>query len=382
MSATQTARAFGQAVTEPSSIVIVPYGAGVGDLALQRGLCTAVARHWPGTAVSVYAPPHARAYLPPTVRVVSRILGIPAWNRIAGAERWWRLLGPLEWRAIDLGMRRIPLQRLGRLPAQALAQRYDLVIDFLGTFVEGVDFARDWLPPEDGRETRHIVDLLADYLAIRGVELSPAARTEPLPVEDRDQRWAEAFLSSPPLRDKGAPSSSPVVLINPHAGSRLKLPAEPFWGELVCRLSGMGATPLVVAGGNAVEQAAARRAAGPTGIALPRMSLPRLVALARRCAVTVSPDTGLLHLVALAGGRWVGLFGSTNPYLTGPYDRSRGRLILAEPPRGHACLTCWQRFTLGSACCPVYDTGSCLSTLTAEAIAAATWQEAVAPSPG
>ena len=361
---------LGRNPDDPRAIVVIPYGAGIGDLALQRALFAAVVRRWPGARVSLYAPARARAYLPEGVRVVPRILGVPAWDRLPGAARWWRLLGPLEWRTIDLAVGSVPLDRLARLPAQCLAQRYDLVVDLLGAFVGGVDFRREWLPPLPEQGTTHVVDLLADYLATLGVDLPPGARVEPLPLGAADMRWADEVRASVVSRhgvggDSASPSlpGAPLVLVNPHAGSRLKLPGEAFWRELVHRLREAGALPLVIAGGSAAEAAAARRIAAAGGVRLPRAPIPHLIALARRCAATVSPDTGLLHLVALDGGRWLGLFGATNPFLSGPYDRARGRLVIAAPPRTRACLSCWQRFTVGSDCCPEYGGGSCLSTL-------------------
>jgi hypothetical protein len=127
----------------PRSIVVVPYGSGIGDLALQRGLLAGIRRRWPGATLSLYAPARDRAFVPDGIRVRPRVLGIPAWDRVPGAERWWRLLGPLEWRAIDVAFGRISLDRVAHLPARALAQRFDLAVDFLGTFVEGVDFGRE-----------------------------------------------------------------------------------------------------------------------------------------------------------------------------------------------------------------------------------------------
>jgi ADP-heptose:LPS heptosyltransferase len=353
----------------PRSIVIVPYGSGIGDLALQRGLLAGIRCRWPGATVSLYAPARARSFVPDGIHVLPRVLGIPAWDRVRGAERWWRLLGPLERQTIECAFRCIAIERVAHLPARALAQRFDLVVDFLGAFADGVDFGRDWLPPTPEQTTVHVVDLLAAYLVTLGVDLPVEDRAQPLPLSAVDNQWAAEVVGRlSPGRAGGGRSllirgGPPYVLVNPHTGSSLKQPGETFWREAVRGLQQSGLTALVVAGGDRTEAATAGRIAAAGGVLLPRAPLPRLVALARHCRVTVSPDTGLLHLVALDGRRWVGLFGATNPYLSGPYDRSRGRLVLAEPPRGRACQTCWQRFTVGSACCPVYPAGSCLSTL-------------------
>ena len=353
------------AATEtPRRVLILPYGTGIGDLALQRGLFAAIVRRWPEAEVCLYAPARARALVPEGVRVVPRILGLPAWDRVSAGERLLARLGPLEWRTIDAVFRVTPLTALAALPARAVRERYDVVVNLLGAFVGGVDFSREWLPSPESRPVRHVLDRLAKALARDGVPISPAERTLPLSLTDADHEWADATLS-------GVARPGPYLLLNPHAGSRLKLPGESFWRALVQRLLAAGFTPLVLAGGNAAEAARAERIIRAGGVLIPGTTLAHLISLGRRCAVVISPDTGLLHLLALDGQAWVGLFGSTNPYLLGPYDRSRGRVVLVQPPGGRACETCWQRFAVGSACCPVYPGGSCLTALDPDTVTAA-----------
>lgn len=339
----------------PRRIVIVPYGPGIGDLALQRGLFAAVARYWPQARVSVFAPRGSEWLLPEGVRLRSRVMGIGAWNRLS-LERAWGILGPLEQGAINAGFSALPVQTLARWPAWVFRRRFDLVVDFLGAFTRAVDMGLDWLPTEES-ETAHIVDIMTDYLQSLGVhpQGSPAAVEAPTLRSDDADRAAELARSVAGAR---------AVLINPHAGSSLKLPRGAFWEQLIELLRGEGISPLVVRGKGKADEERARRVVGGGGVLLPPESLGTLTALAGGCLATVSPDSGLLHLVALAGAPWVGLFGATNPYLLGPYDRSRGRLLIADPPRGQACLTCWQRFTVGSSCCPPYG-DSCLSQLRA-----------------
>jgi ADP-heptose:LPS heptosyltransferase len=47
-------------------------------------------------------------------------------------------------------------------------------------------------------------------------------------------------------------------------------------------------------------------------------SLDRVAALLDRCDLVVGVDTGLLHMAGALGAPWVGLFGPTNPDVTGP----------------------------------------------------------------
>ena len=79
----------------PHTILIVPHGTGIGDLAPERGLIPAVMRRWPAAAVSVFASAARRWLEPDGARVEARVRGSPregAWSapngptRRAGAE--------------------------------------------------------------------------------------------------------------------------------------------------------------------------------------------------------------------------------------------------------------------------------------------------------
>lgn len=136
----------------------------------------------------------------------------------------------------------MPLSALARPASATLAPQFDPVINLLSAFVDGVDFEQDWLPPSDGRRARQIVDLLADHLTTLGGEVPPAERVEPPPIPVAEQPWADAYPATLPWR-------GPRVRVNPHAGRRLKLPAEGFWRELLARRARAGLSPLLVAGG-------------------------------------------------------------------------------------------------------------------------------------
>ncbi|MGI8552824.1 MAG: glycosyltransferase family 9 protein, partial [Dehalococcoidia bacterium] len=344
-------------------ILIVPFGTGIGDLVLQRGPFAGVAHRWPAAEVSVYAPSTAAALLPTGVHHCSTIFGIPAWHRVAGVERALALLGPWEWRAIDAIFRAIPLRAISGVPSRTLEPHYDLVVNLLRAFVSAIDFQHDWLPGREG-DVQHVLDSLAEFLATIDVALPPSRRVLSLSIPPQDDADAGRLLAT-------LAATRPRVLLNPHAGSPLKLPNNDFWIDLAAALDKQGITPLVVAGNGPKDRERTRKITAKAGLALPAIPLPLVVAVGRRCQLTISPDTALLHLIALDGQRWIGLFGSTNPYLTGPYNRSRGRLMIARPPRGPACLSCWQRFSIGSTCCPVFEAGSCLSTIDVHAVAAA-----------
>ncbi|MEX2236367.1 MAG: glycosyltransferase family 9 protein [Dehalococcoidia bacterium] len=337
----------------PRRVLVIPYGSGIGDLALQRGTFSAVTRHFSDSEVSVFTPRKGQQFLPPQVRLRSRVLVISAWDRISGLERAWARLGRLERPLIEGGFKLLPVESLSSFPGFVFRWRFDLVIDLLAFFAHAVDMRRDWLPPLPGEKPRHLLDLVAMHLNDVGICVDAAELLEPLPLTDADLKAAHELRA-------GLPNGK-LAILNPHAGSSLKLPPQHFWKQLIAELGSEGVHAMVVRGKGSLEESRAATIAAAGATLLPSLTLPQIVALGRLCESTVSPDTGLLHLAALDGQRWVGLFGSTNPYLLGPYDRSRGSLVIAEPAREPACYTCWQRFTVGSACCPPFaEEGSCL----------------------
>jgi ADP-heptose:LPS heptosyltransferase len=123
--------------------------------------------------------------------------------------------------------------------------------------------------------------------------------------------------------------------------------------------------------------------------------LDRVAAVLARCTLAVGVDTGLLHLAAAVGTRYVGLFGPTNPRVTGPYvpgtgsaaERSAarqhaGETLVAPFAKTAACRGCWRQFKYIDDRCAALGTPSCMAHLQpGEVIAAALRQLGAACPP-
>jgi ADP-heptose:LPS heptosyltransferase len=99
-----------------------------------------------------------------------------------------------------------------------------------------------------------------------------------------------------------------------------------------------------------------------------REPLDRAAALLARCSLVVGVDTGLLHIAAAVGTRYVGLFGPTNPLVTGPYDRSLGTTLVAPFAKQRACGGCWRQFKYIDDRCAALAHGSCMHALPLEPV--------------
>jgi len=148
-----------------------------------------------------------------------------------------------------------------------------------------------------------------------------------------------------------------------------------FWRRLCQSLQNAGCSPVLIVPpetmpphADPTERALADLPAPPVAF---RASLDKAAALLARCDLVVGVDTGLLHLASAVGTRYVGLFGPTNPEVTGPYDRTLGTTLVALVEKGAACGGCWRQFKYIDDRCAARLPGSCMAALSPERVFAA-----------
>jgi len=114
---------------------------------------------------------------------------------------------------------------------------------------------------------------------------------------------------------------------------------ESCWRELARLLAQAGFQPVLPAGDPAERARAERIGADFAAEIIDRPKLSVLAARMRACAGAVSVDTGLGHLAAALDLPLVGLFGPTDPGLTGP----RGRHVEVLSDDSLPCIPCVRR---------------------------------------
>src|SRR5262249_37441442 len=82
-----------------------------------------------------------------------------------------------------------------------------------------------------------------------------------------------------------------------------------------------------------------------------------------RCDLVVGVDTGLLHMAGALDIPWVGLFGPTNPVVTGPYNPEGGIGLVAPFNKVATCGGCWKHFKYEDDTCRTLSEGSCIHYL-------------------
>jgi heptosyltransferase-2 len=144
------------------------------------------------------------------------------------------------------------------------------------------------------------------------------------------------------LRARGVAPGRTVVGLNAGAtyGEAKCWPQERFASLARLLRDRLGAAILAVGGAAERERAGAVCAPlGPDGINVAgETTVAQLAALAARCAVFVSNDTGPMHLAAAVGTPVVALFGPTSFRRTGPWGPTH-RIVCAPVP----CSPCYRR---------------------------------------
>lgn len=213
-------------------------------------------------------------------------------------------------------------------------RRFDLVIDLQVSFKAGIlthllqaprklgyDFSRardlNWLFTTERIPTgpmRHVQDQYFDFLHHLGVDPEPVVWHVPItPAEREAQRRFFDRL--------GAPGCAVVV----GTSKREKNWTAEGYARVIEEVEERyGLRPILVGGPSSLEREIADRILATTRVdAVDTLGddLRRLIWILEGSALTISPDTGPLHISRAVETPVVGLYGYTNPKRTGPYGK-------------------------------------------------------------
>ncbi len=203
----------------------------------------------------------------------------------------------------------------------------------------------------------HHIDYYLKMLEVAGIKSErPELRPEPWLDLTVDERQAAIKMIGHLPR--------PVVGLNPGAafGSAKHWPAARFSRVAEGVINKLGGSVLVF-GGPAEATIASEivsSASVPSGRLMPLAGMTtvrELMALIAACDVLVSNDSGPMHIGYAVRTPLIGIFGSTDPELTGPLDR-RGNIVLRTKT---VCAPCFKRT------CPK-DRIECMESISPEAV--------------
>ncbi|HUS17282.1 MAG TPA: glycosyltransferase family 9 protein, partial [Chloroflexia bacterium] len=312
------------------SVLVIPFADGIGDFINMQPLLAVIRARFPEAEVSVAVSEHGNLLgNDPAIRAVK-----PSWfnhepGKAAINLRWLLPQTALAWFA-------------GPLFEYELGP-FDLVINCFFAWERAMDFRRTWTPQLQAvPDVIHSLDCLADELERElRVSIPGELRKPHLNLRADAEAWAAHFM-----REQGLDDGRPLVALVPGTNMVIKRWPLAHWLDLDARVRGSkaGARTLLFCDKPLDLSSVARAFAAAGSAAVPvHASLDQVAALLARCNVVTSVDTGLLHMAGALGVPWVGLFGPTNPEVTGPYDAGRGEALVAPFEKPASCAACWKQ---------------------------------------
>ncbi len=333
------------------TILVIPFADGIGDFINVQPLLAALKRRFPVAAFTVAASEHGNQLInDPTIEVVKPSGFDYEPGRMAVALRPLLPQKLLAWMAGPMFDR-----ELGP---------FDLVINFFFEWERGMDFRAYWTPQVPlVPGAVHSLDYLANEIE-RELELviTGDQRKPRLVLRPASKLWASRFWTEHDL------DGERIVGLVPSSNMVIKRWPMQNWLSLDRHLREMGYRTLLFSDkpGGSTERAFASSGAIPV-----HTTLDNVAGLLSRCDLVVGVDTGLLHMAGALDVPWVGLFGPTNPQVTGPYDLSGGVSLVAPFEKEPTCGGCWKHFKYEDDTCRTLHHGSCMQYLKeAEVLAA------------
>jgi ADP-heptose:LPS heptosyltransferase len=332
------------------TLLVIPFADGIGDFINVQPLLAAVKRRFPHAAITVAASEHGRQLVnDPTIEVVtpSGLKYEP--GRMAIALRPFLPQKLLAWMAGPMFDR-----ELGP---------FDLVINFFYAWERGMNFRAYWTPQVPlASGAVHSLDFLANEIERElDLTITEAQRKPRLVLRPSAIRWAARYWIEHDLEHER------VVALVPSTNMAIKRWPLDRWLRVDASLREMGCRTLLFCD---EPEGRVQRAFDQAGsAALPiYTSLDNVAGLISKCDLAVGVDTGLLHMAGALDVPWVGLFGPTNPEMTGPYDRTGGISIVAPFEKPASCGGCWKHFKYEDDTCRTLDQGSCMSYLSEDEV--------------
>lgn len=332
------------------SILVIPFADGIGDFINVQPLLAALKRRFPDSELAVAASEHGNQLInDPTIEVLKPSGFNYEPGRMAIALRPLLPQKLLAWMAGPLFDR-----ELGP---------FDLVINFFYAWERGMNFRTYWTPQVPlVPGAVHSLDFLADELGEALDFTIPLEQRKPrLVLRPASRLWASRFWSEHSLDGRK------VVGLVPSTNMDIKRWPVQNWLKLDAHLRASGYRTLLFCDepNSPVEQAFARSGSDAVPVFT---TLDNVAGVLDLCNLVAGVDTGLLHMAGALDVPWVGLFGPTNPEVTGPYDRSNGISVVAPFAKEPSCGGCWKHFKYEDDSCRTLSTGSCMSYLAEETV--------------
>ncbi len=166
-------------------------------------------------------------------------------------------------------------------------------------------------------DNKHEVDYCLELAQAAGVTIIPNDRIPHLNVDAQYAQEIELLL-----RNEGFQQDKPLIVchVSSNNGQSKRWPL-PYWATLLDRLIREEGAQIALTGAPAdlpiIENITSRMQEHPINLA-GKTSLPQLAALLKRAHLLISGDSGPIHMATALGVPIIGIYGPTNPSLSGP----------------------------------------------------------------
>jgi len=279
----------------------------IGDVTHMLPVVHTLRAHWPDTEL-IWIVGRLEAQL---VGDLSGVEVIP-WDKTGGLAGWLALRRRLGRRRFDALLQMQTALRAS-LAALAVRARHRLGFDLARSRDGHILFVDRRVPPHP---CAHVLDGFFDFLVALGIE--ERVMSWDVPLGEAEQAFAAERL----------PAGGPVLAVNPCSSVRPRnyrnwLP-ERYAAVADHAVAAYGCRIVLTGGPSPGEREftdAVRRNMRVEPIDLVGgTTLKQLLAVYRRCTALVAPDTGPAHVGTMAGIPVIGLYATSNPLRTGPYN--------------------------------------------------------------
>jgi heptosyltransferase-1 len=253
----------------------------------------------------------------PIVRACTAVDQVYVFERKGGAKGFLRMIRELRKTKFDYAFDFQGLLRTGLMTSRVNAKKKVGRTD--AREMSGMFYGEKVPLPPDGRKS-HAIDILLQFCPLLGAKPELRGTLKFREVEDLNLKFAE-----------GRGGSRPIVMFPESRRADKRWTGFKLLTELILRSdrsrkviwAGMGFVP----DRGSFLPAQFLNLTGNTSL----MSLPALI---KRADWVISNDSGPMHLAAALGVRTLGLFGPTDPRMSGPYPLNAPTNVVVQAPVG------------------------------------------------
>lgn len=165
------------------------------------------------------------------------------------------------------------------------------------------------------RSGEHVLDAIGSFIEPLGLRQTDVHWELPIPAE------AEDFAS------RHIPAGPPALLISPCSSHPARNWRPERYAAVIDHVAARGWRAILCGGPSSYERefgdAIVAKCTKPPADLIGKDTLKQFLALARRSALVMTPDSGPMHMANAVGAKVLGLHAASNPLRSGPYSDRR-----------------------------------------------------------